>query len=86
MFFLRGISLINVLKNKYLREVQKATWFEAICARLLSNFELRYGTRIVVKHVWKLIIKASKLTLVSILFVTQQHLSCYAVMKHVAIT
>ena len=33
MFFLRGISLIDVLQDEYLREVQKATWFEAIRAR-----------------------------------------------------
>ena len=33
MFFLRGISLIDVLQDEYLREVQKATWFETIRAR-----------------------------------------------------
>ena len=44
MFFLKGISLIDVLQDEYLREVQKATWFEAIRARISSNFELCYGT------------------------------------------
>ena len=33
MFFIKGISLIDVLQDEYLREVQKATWFEAIRAR-----------------------------------------------------
>ena len=33
MVFLRGISLIDVLQDEYLREVQKATRFEAIRAR-----------------------------------------------------
>ena len=33
MFFIKGVSLIDVLQDEYLREVQKATWFEAIRAR-----------------------------------------------------